>query len=182
MPFRSQTKKLAGEWLCPQSAPHPSFFLPPTSLALFSVLYQPCAMNFYPRTFAQPGPSALTSVYLFPPLTSCFSGPGLCFELPRETSVHTYPFHSSIDQVLCVCFQPTATVLVCLGSYYPYPQAESCIGGHAFAGTGSCRHLHLQFSPHQFLLRQHRAQYACHHPSPAGSFSEVACDAALIHS
>lgn len=34
----------------------------------------------------------------------------------------------------------------------------------------------------QFLLRQHRAQYARHHPSPAGSLSEVACDAALIHS
>lgn len=60
MLFRSQVIVLDKE--AGQRAALPLLPAPATFLAPFPVLYQPCAMDFYPRTFAQRGPSAQTSV------------------------------------------------------------------------------------------------------------------------
>lgn len=94
----------SGSTHCP---PHTlSFFLQPTPLPYFFGSLSTLCHEVLPQDLC----TALSLCSdLFPPPTSCFSAPTLCVELPRETSGHTYPFHSSLDQVPCVC--------VCVSAY-----------------------------------------------------------------
>lgn len=101
MPFSSQIQVL-GKEACQRVALLPSLPLPLHFKATFPVLYQPCTMSFYSRTFARIDHSA----YLILPLTSCFLALRLYSDVLREHSVQTHPFHSGLNQVSCVLFLP----------------------------------------------------------------------------